>query len=34
VIIANGTRDDILIQLAERPSDVPHTEFLPQNTKS
>ena len=29
VIIANGKRDDILIQLAEHPDTVPHTEFVP-----
>ena len=29
VIIANGKRDDILIDLAERPDDTPHTEFMP-----
>ena len=28
VIIANGTRDDILIDLIERPELTPHTEFL------
>ena len=28
VIIANGTRDDILIDLMERPEETPHTEFL------
>ena len=28
VIIANGKRDDILINLAERPADTPHTEFM------
>ena len=28
VIIANGTRDDILIDLIERPEATPHTEFL------
>ena len=28
VIIANGTRDDILIDLIERPESTPHTEFL------
>lgn len=28
VIIANGTRDDILIDLIERPESIPHTEFL------
>ena len=27
VIIANGERDDILIQLVEHPEDTPHTEF-------
>ena len=29
VIIANGKRDDILINLAERPAETPHTEFQP-----
>ena len=29
VIIANGKRDDILINLAERPAETPHTEFIP-----
>ena len=29
VIIANGTRDDILTALAERPEQIPHTRFLP-----
>ena len=29
VIIANGKRDDILIDLAERPDETPHTEFTP-----
>lgn len=28
VIIANGTRDDILIDLIEKPESTPHTEFL------
>ena len=28
VIIANGTRDDILINLIENPESTPHTEFL------
>jgi glutamate 5-kinase len=28
VIIANGTRDDILIDLVEHPESTPHTEFL------
>ena len=28
VIIANGTRDDILIDLIENPESTPHTEFL------
>ena len=28
VIIANGTRDDILINLIENPEPTPHTEFL------
>ena len=28
VIIANGTRDDILIDLIENPETTPHTEFL------
>ena len=28
VIIANGTRDDILIDLIEHPESTPHTEFL------
>ena len=31
VMIANGERDDILINLIEHPADTPHTEFLPQN---
>lgn len=29
VMIANGERDNILIDLMERPDDVPHTEFIP-----
>ena len=29
VVIANGERDDILIDLMERPDEVPHTEFIP-----
>ncbi len=29
VIIANGTRDGILIQLTQQPHDTPHTEFVP-----
>ncbi len=29
VIIANGERDNILIDLMERPAAVPHTEFIP-----
>lgn len=29
VIIANGKRDDILINLLQRPNSTPHTEFLP-----
>lgn len=29
VIIANGNKDNILIQLTEHPEAVPHTEFLP-----
>lgn len=29
VIIANGERDDILIDLIERPQEIPHTEFIP-----
>ena len=28
VIIANGTRDNILIDLIEKPESTPHTEFL------
>ena len=28
VVIANGTRDDILIDLVEHPQETPHTEFL------
>lgn len=31
VIIANGERDDILINLIERKEDTPHTEFIPCN---
>jgi glutamate 5-kinase len=27
VIIANGERDNILIDLTERPAETPHTEF-------
>ena len=30
VVIANGERDNILINLMERPDSVPHTEFLPE----
>lgn len=29
VVIANGERPDILIDLMERPTNVPHTEFIP-----
>ena len=29
VIIANGERENILIDLMERPTDTPHTEFIP-----
>lgn len=29
VMIANGERDNILIDLMERPEEVPHTEFIP-----
>jgi glutamate 5-kinase len=29
VIIANGERDDILINLLEHPATTPHTEFIP-----
>ena len=29
VIIANGERDDILVDLVEHPSETPHTEFTP-----
>jgi len=29
VVIANGERSDILIDLMERPTNVPHTEFIP-----
>lgn len=29
VIIANGERDDILVDLVRHPDDVPHTEFIP-----
>lgn len=29
VIIANGEREHILIDLVQRPADVPHTEFIP-----
>lgn len=29
VVIANGKRDDILINLMERPDGTPHTEFVP-----
>ncbi len=32
VIIANGERDNILIDLINRPQDTPHTEFIPQTT--
>jgi glutamate 5-kinase len=31
VIIANGERDDILIDLAENKSNIAHTEFIPCN---
>ena len=34
VIIANGERDNILTNLMEQPEATPHTEFLPQKTKS
>ena len=30
VIIANGERPDILLDLIERPDETVHTEFLPQ----
>lgn len=30
VIIANGERDDVLVDLMEHPQEVPHTEFIPQ----
>ena len=29
VMIANGERDNILIDLVERPEEIPHTEFIP-----
>lgn len=29
VIIANGERDNILVDLIKRPQEVPHTEFIP-----
>ena len=29
VVIANGERENILIDLMERPAEVPHTEFNP-----
>ena len=29
VIIANGERDDILIDLVKNKQNVPHTEFIP-----
>lgn len=29
VVIANGERDNILVDLMERPDEVPHTEFIP-----
>lgn len=29
VMIANGERENILVDLMERPADVPHTEFIP-----
>ena len=29
VMIANGERDNILIDLMERPEEIPHTEFIP-----
>lgn len=28
VIIANGERDNILIDLVQHPQEIPHTEFL------
>ena len=31
VIIANGERDNILVDLMERPQDIPHTEFHPKS---
>jgi glutamate 5-kinase len=31
VIIANGERDDVLIDLIENKQDIPHTEFIPCN---
>ena len=31
VIIANGERDDILVDLIERKAETPHTEFIPCN---
>ena len=32
VIIANGERDDILIDLAQNKQNIPHTEFIPHET--
>ena len=29
VIIANGERENILVDLMERKNDTPHTEFIP-----
>ena len=29
VIIANGERDNILVDLIKKPQDIPHTEFIP-----
>ena len=29
VIIANGERDNILVDLVQKPQTIPHTEFLP-----
>jgi glutamate 5-kinase len=29
VVIANGERENILVDLMERPDEVPHTEFIP-----
>ena len=34
VIIANGERDNILIDLLERPNETPHTEFIPHSPLS